>query len=322
MHRLFVIVLLSTATAACQPGYRATSPEVLYTKEADAALNLQVPPDLTSVSEGEQFVLPGNNGGAITRNTLLPESAAVQFVRQGTENFLTIRKSPEEVWPQLQAFLRAERFPIAQSEPVTGVMSSQWRELAEDAGRNALKSLLNSDATVIRVAFRLERGQGNSTRLFARQQIAVNADATVGPDDVWPASSHDPENTSELMVRLMVFLGVQEQRAKGILNDASASAVLDDATLEATASDTYLVLYRSYIPAFRQVSMALENLAPGAVTTDSNVGRLDANLQGLSVSFRVTPVNVSAARVTVNAVEPLTREQQEALLNDLLKQLV
>ncbi len=322
MHRLLAIVLLSISTAACQPGYRATSPEVLYTKNADTALDLQVPPDLTNVAEGEQFVLPGTSGGAITRNTLLPESASVQFVRQGSENYLTIQKSPEDVWPQLQAFLRAERFPIAKSEPVAGVMSSQWRELTEDAGRNALKSLLNSDATVTRVAFRIERGAGNSTRVFARQQVAVNADASVGPEDVWPAASHDPENTSELMVRLMVFLGVQEQRAKGILNDAAVSAVLDEATLQSTASDTYLVVHRSYIPAIRRVSKALENLAPGEVTTDSNVGRVDANVNGVAVSFRVTPVNISAARVTVNAAEPLTRQQQQALLNDLRKQLV
>lgn len=324
MQRAFVSVLLGLVLAACQPGYRASSPEVLYTKSANAALDLQVPPDLTTVSEGEQFVLPGTSGGAITRNTLLPESASLRFVRQGSgsENYLDIGATPEALWPQLQAFLRSERYPISNSEPVSGVMSSQWRVLSEDAARNALKNLLNSDATVSRVAFRLERGQGNTTRLFARQQVAVSADANLGPEDVWPSSSHDPENTSELMVRLMVFLGVQEQRARGILNDSAAAAVLDNATLQSTATDTFLVVYRSYQPAFRRVNRALEALAPGTVSSDSNVGRVNATIDGSSVSFRVTAVNVSAARVTVESAQPLTREQQQALLNSLREQLV
>lgn len=322
MQRALVSVLLGLSLAACQPGYRASSPEVLYSKNADTALELQVPPDLNNVAEGEQFVLPGTSGGAITRNTLLPETAVVRFVRQGSENYLDISASPEALWPQLQAFLRSERYPIASSEPVSGSMTSQWRELTDEEGRSALKSLLRSDESVSRVAFRLERGSGNTTRLFARQQVADNSDASVGPDDVWPSTSHDPESTSELLVRLMVFLGVQEQRARGILNDAEVAAVLGDATLQSTATDTFLVVYRSYEPAYRKVSVALEALASGSVSGDSNVGRLDVTINGSPVSFRVTPVNVSAARVTVNAAEPLTREQQQALLDRLLEQLV
>jgi len=276
---------------------------------------------LADVTEGEQFVLPGTSGGAIKRNTLLPENAAVRFVRQGSENYLEIKRSPEDVWPQLQAFLRAERFPIAKTEPVAGVMSSQWRELTDADGRSALKSLLGNDATVARVAFRLERGVSNSTRLFARRQVAASADAEIGPDDVWPATSHDPENTSELLVRLMVFLGVQEQRARGILSDESVSAVLDDATLETTASDTWLVVHQSYRPAFRAVESALGNITEGEISADSSIGRLQATIDGSVVMFKVTAVNVSAARVSVTSSELLSREQQEAILKTLREQM-
>ncbi len=322
MYRVFATVLLGLSVAACQTGYRVNSPEGLYSKNATQARNLQVPPDLTSVAEGEQFVLPGTSGGAITRNTLLPESAAVRFVRQAGENYLEIQKTPEEVWPQLQEFLSGERLPIAKAEPLTGVMSSQWRELGGQGARGALKNLLGTDATVMRVAFRVERGAGNSTRLFSRQQVAANADVQISTDDVWPPSSHDPENTSELMIRLMVFFGVQEQRARGILKDDSAAALLQDATLESTASDTWLVVYRGYQPAFRAVDNALKAIAAEGVESDGNIGRLNAVIDGVAVSFRISAVNVSAARVTVNAAEPLTREQQQALLGSLRDQLV
>jgi len=322
MHRLLATVLLGLSLMACQPGYRASSPEVLYSKEAGAAAELQIPPDLTELSEGEQFVLPGTTGAAITRNTLLPETASVRFVRSGEENYLEIQRAPEDVWPQLQAFLRSERYPIAKTEPVAGVMTTQWRELSDAEGRSALKNLLGNDITVSRVALRIERASSASTRLFARRQVAANSDAEVGPSDVWPASSHDPENTSELLVRLMVFLGVQEQKARGILSDSAVSSVLDDATLETTSSETSLVVHRGYRPAFRAVNAAIDVLYEGSVSSDSNLGRVSATLADATVSYTVTPVNISAARVTVKSTKGLTRSEQQALLNALRDQLV
>ena len=188
-------------------------------------------------------------------------------------------------------------------------MSTQWRE--QSGGNN-----------VVRAAFRVERGAGNSTRLFTRQQLAKSANESVSADSIWPASSHDPENTSELMVRLMVFLGVQEQQAKGILNNDAAVSLLLDATLESTASDTFLVVHKGYQPAFRAVDGAVKAISSDITATDKAMGRVDAVVNGVAVSFRISAVNVSAARVTVNAEQPLTREQQQALLGSLRDQLV
>lgn len=322
MYRVFASVVLGLTVAACQTNHRASSPERLYSKTAAQATVLQIPPDLDSVSEGEQFVLPGTSGGAITRNTLLPDSSVVRFVRQSGENYLEIQKTPEEVWPQLQAFLSSERWPIAQAEPLTGVMSTQWRGVAGSAVGGAIRNLLGNDGNVIRAAFRVERGTGNSTRLFTRQQVAESEDVQVTPDTIWPAASHDPENTSELMVRLMVFLGIQEQQARGILSNDASAALLQDATLESTASDTFLVVYRGYQPAFRAVDGAVKAIASDVSATDSSTGRVDAVVNGTAVSFRISAVNVSAARVTVSAAQPLTREQQQALLGSLRDQLV
>lgn len=322
MVRVFASVVLGLTVAGCQTGYRAKSPERLYSKTAAQATDLQVPPDLASVAEGEQFVLPGTGGGAIARNTLLPDTASVRFVRQSGENYLEIKKTPEEVWPQLQGFLSSERWPIALAEPLTGVISTQWRGVASSAVGGTFKNILGSDGDVVRAAFRLERGAGNSTRVFARQQVAANKDVQVNPDTVWPASSHDPENTSELMVRLMVFLGIQEQQARGILSNDASAAILQDATLESTASDTFLVVHRGYQPAFRAVGGAVNAIASSVSTADSNTGRVDAVVNGVAVSFRISAVNVSAARVTVNSAQPLTREQQQTMLASLRDQLV
>ena len=323
MLRVLSSVLLGISLAACQIGPRGSSPEILYSKNATAARSLQVPPDLSSVAEGEQFVLPGNAAGAvITRNTLLPESVSLRFVRESGASYLDIQKTPEEIWPQLQEFFRAERFPIFNSEPVAGVISSQWRQLGESADRNATKNLLGSDATVVRVAFRLERGTGNSTRLFARQQVALNGDAVIGPENVWPPSSHDPENTSELLVRLLAFLGVEEQRAQGILDDPTAAAILDDAVVNSTSQLTYLDVYRGYLPAYRIVDAALKNVSGTEVDSDSATGKMVGTVDGSLVTYEIFPINSTSTRIILDPSLRLSRQQKVKFLTALLDEIV
>jgi len=308
MFRLLVILCSGISLAACQIGPRASSPELVYSETAKEAQSLQVPPDLTDVAEGEQFVLPGNEGGAITRSTLLPESASVRFVRQSGENFLEIQNAPEEIWLQIQKFLRAERFPISESAPIAGVVSSQWRE---QTGTDM----------VVRLAFRLERDEASGTRLFARQQVASSA-ATVSADDVWPISTHDPENTSELLVRLMVFLGVEEQRALGILNDEAVSSILDDATVKSTSLLTYMDVHRGFLPAFDVVDSALKRVSDTEVTSDIASGKLEGTVDGDLVTYEIFPVTAIATRVIMDPAKRLSREQKLKFLNFLREEII
>ena len=308
MVRVLGIVLLSLPLAACQIGPRASSPELLYSTKATEARTLQVPPDLSEVAEGEQFVLPGNTGAAITRNTLLPTSANVEFVRSGSENYLDIQSTPEEIWAQLQEFLRANRYPISQSEPVAGAVSSQWRPVSRGADR------------VSRVAFRLERGEGNTTRLFARQQVADSANASI--DAIWPPSSHDPENTSELLVRVMVFLGVQEQRALEILSEEQVSAIFDEATLEVTSKLTYLDVHWGFLPAFEVVDTALRSISATPVNSDRASGKLEGTVDGVLVVYEIFPITSVATRVIMDPARRLSPAQKLKFLNSLRKGIV
>lgn len=307
MLRVLISVSLGLSLAACQIGPRASSPDVLYSKNATEARALQVPPDLSNVAEGEQFVLPGNAGGTITRNTLLPESANLRFVRQGDENFLEIQNTPEDIWPQIQEFLRSEQYPISQSEPIAGVVTSQWRKRS---------------GSVVRVAFRLERGDGNSTRLFTRRQVADDAGATMDADDVWPPFTHDSEKTSELLVRLMVFLGVEEQRALGILNDQDVSAILDDATVKSTSLLTYMDVHRGFLPAFEVVDSALKRISGTAVTSDRASGKLVGTVEGALVAYEIFPVTSIATRVIMDPAAKLSQELTLKFLNTLLEEII
>jgi outer membrane protein assembly factor BamC len=300
----------------------AKSPDLSYGKDAVASTELQVPPDLTDISNTEQYILPGTPGALVTRNTLLPQFESVRFVRQGAQSWLAFDIAPENIWQKVLAFTRKEKFLIEKTQPISGSIVTQWRPASAVAKGSILKNLIGSDEAYTRVAFRVER-DGNGARLFARSQ--KTADQAVSEvNSVWPSSSHDPENTSALLLRLLTFLGVEEQKASGLLSNAQANSVLDDATLQTTGSGSDLVLYQGYQPAFKAVLAVLNELKQPITSRDDGVGRIEFGEADSPMVIELTPVHVSEVRVGVRNAEGQRLQSEEELifLKSLYRRLV
>ena len=280
IQSMLLLSVSITMLAGCGSFRSATSPDVLYDSRAEEARALQVPPDLTDVSNAEQFVLPGTTGGALTRNTLLPIFSSVRFERAGQQSWLSLDSAPEEVWPQLLAFARKEKYLIDRTEPVAGVIVTQWRPASAVARGNLLQSLIGGDEEYSRIAFRLERS-GQGTRLFARSQTASEKAVTAAAKSTdnsavtWPVSSHDPEATSELLSRLLVFFGVEEQKARGIIDADQAQLVTDDVLVLSTGSGRQLLVQRGFKPTFDALLAALSRADYNVTSSDDGVGRIE-----------------------------------------------
>ena len=320
-------ILSCSVLSACGTFRSDASPDIIYDDNATEAAALQVPPDLTDVSNSEQFVLPGNAGGPVSRNTLLPEFSSVSFERDGEQSWLAFDTTPEDIWPQLLAFVREEKYRVEQTEPVAGVIVTQWRAAADVEKGGLLQNLIGANEQFTRVAFRLERN-GAGARLFARSQAASEDDvaqaATQSGDAAWPASSHDPESTSALLSRLLVFLGVEEQKARGILNQEQASFVLDDAVLLSNASGSQIIMHRGFLPSYNAMLAALDALSYQITSRDDGVGRIEFLDSDLSFAIDLTPEHVSEVRVSVSRTdgERLPGEQEQVVLQSLLEKIV
>jgi len=266
--------------------------------------------------------LPGNTGGPVSRNTLLPVFETVKFVREGGSSWLEIESAPEALWPELLNFLRAEGYRIKQTIPTAGVVVTQWQAGAKGTSTGILSSLVKEDE-LARVAFRLERDGNSGSRLFARNHIANEEFAEANPDAAWPEASSRADAVSAVLQRLLVFLGVEEQKSRGILDDGQASRALDDASIQTTAAGSQLILHHGYLPAFRIVGAALETLDYTVDRTDNSIGQVVATNATKTVVLVVSPVHVSAVRITALNTEgarlPLADERQ--LLEALRQQL-
>lgn len=323
---LFVSASCLAMLGGCSSLSSTNSPDVVYAKNAVEAQALQVPPDLTDVSNAEQFVLPGTTNSTVARNTLLPQFAGMRFVREGGQSWLEFQQPPEDLWPQLLAFARQEKYRIDKTEPVAGVIVTQWRAANAVAGSGILKNLVSSGEEFTRIGFRLERAAGGA-RLFARSQAASKATveaaaATAGKVD-WPASSHDPEKTSALLNRFLVYLGVEQQKARGILGDAQARAVLDDAVVQRNAAGSELIVNRGFQSSFRQVLNALKVLDYNVTSSDDNIGRIEFTDDQTPRVLQLAPVHVSAVRVSVSDMQgsKLPPDQEQQLLATLAQQI-
>ena len=319
---LAVSALLLTA---CGSLSSPNSPDVVYSETAVQARELQVPPDLTDISNAEQFVVPGTDNTAISRNTLLPQIESVRFVREGGQSWLEFQQTPENLWPQLLGFLRDENYVIEQTEPVSGLIVSEWRAVDVPSGAGILRSLVGSDESFTRVAFRLERA-GGGARLFARSQAAESKEAleeAAGSDKVWPASSHDPESTSELLNRFLAYLGVEQQKVRGILGEEQAKAVLEDAVVQRNAAGSEILVNRGFASSFERVQAALQALSLPVSSSDADVGRIEFMDAQTPLVIRLSPVHVSAVRLLVSDSDGgrLSAEREQQLLSLLAEQL-
>lgn len=314
-----VLIVLSFGLVGCGSLRSPSSPDVIYSADAHAAKELQIPPDLTDVSKTEQFILPGILGAPVSRNTLLPQFSSVRFERNGQQSWLAFQQSPEDIWPQLLAFARNEKYSIQRTQPVAGVIVSQWRPAGAVARTSLLQNLIAGEKAYSRIAFRLERN-GAGARLFARMQVSDNAEQNAS----WPEETHDAEATSAMLARLLVFLGVQEQKARGILDDDQVSGIVDDAVLQTNGTGTQIVVYEGFQPAFATVLAALESLGYTVTSSDDGVGRIEFSDQGLVRVLELAPANISEVRISVTEPDGkrLSAETEQELMRSILNRLV
>lgn len=323
---VFPLFGLTMLTTGCGFNNPQSSPDVVYSTASNDAKRLQVPPDLTNISNGEQFILPGNEAGSLARNRLLPTFTSAKYVRSGDQNWLELAQTAEAIWPQVLDFIRQQKLVVEKTEPTTGLVFTQWRSDNEKGG-GLLKNLISNDELFSRYAFRLERS-GTGTRVFARSmQLEADVIKSLGSNQ-WPASSHNPEEVSQLLTRLLVFFGAEEQKAKGILSESQARAVLDDAEVQTTAAGSQLVVHKGFTPSFNDVRTAVELLDYNIVESDGSVGRIKItstdNVDAEPILISLTPVHLSAVRVLVSQVggARLDKDTELSILSALHEQII
>lgn len=277
------VVLVPALVAGCSFGDLFEGKRIDY-KSAGKLPPLEVPPDLTRPGRDERYQVPDvNPTGTATFSAynadrsgqprgnaeILPTNSQVRLERDGSTRFLVVSEPPEKVWPIVKEFWQENGFLLKVELPEAGVLETDWAEnrakIPQDPIRNALGKFLDQAySTGERDKFRtrLERTSGGGTEIFIshRGMVEQVINSSRGMEGTaWEPRPADPELEAEFLRRLMVKLGVEEERAKGQL---AAGGKREERARLATAPDgkSVLSVQEPFDRAWRRVGLALDRV--------------------------------------------------------------
>jgi outer membrane protein assembly factor BamC len=264
----FGVVAVCAALSACS----VLEGEKIDYKSAGKGPSLEVPPDLTQLSRDSRYTVPG---GAVTASSFqigqaapgVPTAAStlgdVRIERAGTQRWLVVNRSADELWGPVRDFWQENGFLLAMDQANIGIMETDWAEnrakLPQDFIRSALGKVfdsLYSTSERDRFRTRLERSANGGTEIYISHRGMVEVYSTEKKDQtVWQPRPPDPELEAEFLRRLMVKLGVSQEQSKAL----TAAGVAKTTSRVATVGNTPVVqIDEGFDRAWRRVGLTLD----------------------------------------------------------------
>lgn len=258
-------------------------------KSAGSLPTLEAPPDLILPSADNRYTLPTATGAKstvaysnydrdrVTRPTaeagkLLPTVEKTRIERAGTQRWLVVEMTPKDVWPVIKDFWQELGFIVNIEMPEAGVIETDWAENRAKIPQDGIRKLLGKVveglySTAERDKFRTRvetsaDGKGSEIYISHRGMYEVFEGTQSGADQgqgrtVWQPRPADPELEAEMLRRLMVRFGVEENRAQTLLAQKPDAP---RASLSRNAEATTLTLPESFDRAWRRVGLALDRI--------------------------------------------------------------
>lgn len=283
-------VLTAVAVSGCG---MLESKKVDYQSAAQRPTStLAVPPDLVSPDSDNRYAIPGStassaNASDFERNrakaaekpasqALLPAQKGAHIERAGTQRWLVVNATPEQVWPLIRDFWQESGFIINKESPETGVMETDWAEnrakIPQDVIRRTLGKVLDGlYSTPERDKFRtrIEKGPNGTEIYISHRGMMEVYDSADQNRTVWQPRPADPDLEAEMLSRLMVRFGVDEQRAEAQVAQKPAT---ETAHIVGEGDSRALALDDGFDQAWRRVGLALDRTGFAVEDRDRSQG--------------------------------------------------
>jgi outer membrane protein assembly factor BamC len=292
--RISLIVLLLTLTG-CASWFGGSKSEY---ENAGKQKPLEVPPGLSSPAGDDRYVVPEAKGsvsasevgkGSVATKPQLTSSPPAQggvlpvvggdvrMERAGTQRWLVVKSTPEQLWPVLQSFWKDAGFDLPVLKADVGVMETDWKEnraaIKQDAIRNLLGKLLDnmwSSPERDKFRTRLERGAEGATEIYISHQGVEEVYTSESKDrTVWQPRAPNPEREAEMLGLLMAKLGTPQAVATTVV----AGKVEERAVLKQSPDGvSVLALNDNFDRAWRRVGLALDRVGFAVEDRDRSKG--------------------------------------------------
>lgn len=288
--KLALVVTISSALLACDsmPDLDDTfaGRKVDYKKQSRDVEPLEIPPDLTTATYDEMMVVPDINtggeasfqdyakerqGNRVVVDKVLPEQDNIELIREGEDvRHLVITGTKDQTWEKMREFWLNSGILIKRENPGTGILETEWSENRADIPQDFIRSTLSlvlesfySAGTRDKYRVRIEEGdKAGQVNLFLTHygmEEVIESETT--ERTIWKPRPRDPELEAEMLGRMMVYMGVEEEKAKALLA-RSATKKVDRATISRNAQgNSRLVVKETFPRAWRRTGVSLDRIS-------------------------------------------------------------
>lgn len=253
-------------------------------KSAGQGVSLEVPPDLTQLPGQSRYAV---TGGAVTASGYqasqadAPSAGAsvaanavadVRFMREGSQRWLHVARTPEQLWSPVRDFWLESGFLLSLDQANLGLMETDWAEnrakIPQDIIRRTIGKAfdsLYSTGERDRFRTRLELNPEGGTDIYITHRGMEEVFSTAQRDStIWRPRAADPELEAEFLRRLMVKLGASQEQAQAATAATAIAAGQPQTTaaaaqlLAADGGAAALQVHDEFDRAWRRVGLALD----------------------------------------------------------------
>ena len=208
-------------------GFFQRSPEYA---DSSSTNGLEAPPDLVTPQWEESLEIPRTANDRVSAletqgpalgAAVLPEFLDVRVRQEGPTYWLEVDSDPVTLWPLMRKFWQEQDFVLGADEPTLGYIETEWKQHT-DRSVNTTTSQESYDITGEKFRTRLERQPNAVTNVFLTQRGAEVAAINKENQILWKPQAPNSERETEMMIRLMEFLGTSRQDAQKKLAGADA----------------------------------------------------------------------------------------------------
>ena len=290
MKLLRPIALAAAVALASGCSWFGTKKTDEYKSASRPAKPLEVPPELTTPTTEERFVIPDPRTQTTYSSyerqrsapqaspttpqatALLPKIEGARVERHGDQRWLVVKGAPEAVWPRVHDFWITAGFSLVREQPELGIIETDWYEdrakIPQDIIRRTVGRLIDgmySTGTRDKYRTRLEKGvEPGTTEIFVSHRGMEEVYTNQNQDTTkWQPRKNDKELEAEMLNRMMAKLGVPETTrvaAAPGTSPAAAPSAAGVAPRNAVLEGSTLVVNDSFDRAWRRVGLALDRV--------------------------------------------------------------
>lgn len=286
MRFIITLLIATLAVSGCQ---LIESKKIDY-KSARKLPTLELPPDLTTPTSDNRYAIPEAQGGSATLSAfnqgrkdapagaqlILPTQEKARIERAGSQRWLVVKATPQQVWPVIRDFWQETGFIVNVDSPATGVLETDWAEnrakIPQDGVRKLLGKVIDGIySTSERDKFRTRIEQAtDGTEIYISHRGMVEVYAGEGQKNtVWQPRPADPDLEAEMLRRLMLRFGVEDSKAQTLLANKQSP---EQARLLKTAAVPTLEMDEGFDRAWRRVGLALDRIGFAVEDRDRTKG--------------------------------------------------